>query len=39
MDQPQTIMHEGYAADLALPIWVDFIQSVPPSRYPAANLH
>ncbi|MEO6848626.1 MAG: PBP1A family penicillin-binding protein [Chthoniobacterales bacterium] len=39
MDQPQPIMHEGYASDLALPIWVDFIQSASPTRYPAENLH
>ncbi|MEO8204725.1 MAG: PBP1A family penicillin-binding protein [Chthoniobacterales bacterium] len=39
LDQPQTIMHEGYASDLALPIWVDFMQSASSSRYPAAKLH
>ncbi|MEO6054873.1 MAG: PBP1A family penicillin-binding protein [Chthoniobacterales bacterium] len=38
-DHPQTIMHEGYASDLALPIWVDFMQSASPARYPAAKLH
>ena len=26
-DRPKTIMHGGYGAELALPIWVDVIQS------------
>jgi membrane carboxypeptidase/penicillin-binding protein len=30
-DHPKTIMHGGYGAELALPIWVDVMQS------PAAN--
>ncbi len=33
-DRPRPIMKGGYGATLALPIWVDFIQSTAPSRYP-----
>lgn len=32
-DKPQTIMHGGYGAELALPIWVDFIESPGASQY------
>ncbi len=34
LDQPRSIMPGGYGSTLALPIWVDFIQSAPVSRYP-----
>lgn len=37
-DQPQTIMHGGYGAELALPIWVDVIQSTAADKYPAGSL-
>ncbi|MBX9742382.1 MAG: PBP1A family penicillin-binding protein [Chthoniobacterales bacterium] len=37
-DKPQTIMHGGYGAELALPIWVDFIESSGTSQYPAGAL-
>ena len=37
-DRPQTIMEKGYGATLALPIWVDFIQSAPTGDYPARSL-
>ncbi len=33
-DRPRPIMKGGYGATLALPIWVDFIQSTKASRYP-----
>lgn len=33
-DQPRTIMRGGYGADLALPIWVDVIQSASDRDYP-----
>ncbi len=33
-DRPRTIMKGGYGATLALPIWVDFIQSTDGARYP-----
>ncbi|MEI6350906.1 MAG: PBP1A family penicillin-binding protein [Verrucomicrobiota bacterium] len=36
-DRPQNIMDKGYGATLALPIWVDFIQSAP-DAYPARDL-
>jgi penicillin-binding protein 1A len=36
MDKPQTIMAKGYGSALALPVWVDFMQSVPEKSYPAA---
>lgn len=34
-DQPQTIMHGGYGAELALPIWVDVIESPAANKYSA----
>ena len=37
-DHPKTIMHGGYGAELALPIWVDVIQSSAAARYPAGAL-
>ncbi len=37
MDKPETIMEKGYGSALALPIWVDFMQSVPEHTYPAKN--
>ena len=33
-DRPQTILKGGYGADLALPIWVDVMQSADAKRYP-----
>jgi len=33
-DQPKTIMRGGTGAELALPIWVDFMQAADSSRYP-----
>jgi membrane carboxypeptidase/penicillin-binding protein len=33
-DRPQTILHGGYGADLALPVWVDVIQSADTRKYP-----
>jgi len=35
LDKPEKIMAHGYGATLALPIWVDVIQSTSPTRYPA----
>jgi penicillin-binding protein 1A len=32
-DHPKTIMHGGYGAELALPIWVDVMQSPAADRY------
>ena len=37
-DKPKTIMHGGYGAELALPIWVDVMTSESSDRYPAAAL-
>ena len=37
-DHPQTITAKGYGAALALPIWVDVMNSASPQRYPAAPL-
>jgi penicillin-binding protein 1A len=37
-DKPKTIMRGGYGAELALPIWVDFMQSPAADRYPAGEL-
>lgn len=37
-DKPETIMEKGYGATLALPIWIDLIQSAPESQYPAHSL-
>lgn len=37
-DKPQTIMHGGYGAELALPIWVDFMESPGTVQYPAGAL-
>ncbi|MGC1479855.1 MAG: penicillin-binding transpeptidase domain-containing protein, partial [Chthoniobacterales bacterium] len=34
LDQPKSIMPGGYGSTLALPIWVDFMESAPPARYP-----
>ncbi|KAB2643456.1 MAG: PBP1A family penicillin-binding protein [Verrucomicrobia bacterium] len=36
-DQPKTIMRGGYGAELALPIWVDFMESPAADRYPAGE--
>jgi penicillin-binding protein 1A len=33
-DQPKTIMPGAYGADLALPIWVDFMQAADAGNYP-----
>jgi penicillin-binding protein 1A len=33
-DRPQTILRGGYGADLALPVWVDVIQSADARKYP-----
>lgn len=33
-DHPQTILHGGYGADLALPIWVDVMQAASAKDYP-----
>jgi hypothetical protein len=38
MDQPETIMEKGYGAALALPVWVDVMNSVPELKYPANRL-
>jgi penicillin-binding protein 1A len=38
LDQPQTIMARGYGAALALPIWVDIMNSASSRRYPATAL-
>jgi penicillin-binding protein 1A len=37
-DRPKTIMHGGYGAELALPIWVDVLQSPAAERYAADPL-
>ncbi len=37
-DKPKTIMRGGYGAELALPIWVDFIASPAADHYPAGAL-
>lgn len=37
-DKPKTIMHGGYGAELALPIWVDVMASAASNRYPAVSL-
>ena len=37
-DRPQTIVEKGYGAALALPIWIDFVQSASESDYPARPL-
>jgi penicillin-binding protein 1A len=37
-DHPKTIMHGGYGAELALPIWVDVIQSPGADHFPAGPL-
>ncbi|MFZ4116136.1 MAG: transglycosylase domain-containing protein [Chthoniobacterales bacterium] len=37
-DKPKTIMRGGYGAELALPIWVDFMESTAADRYPAGAL-
>jgi penicillin-binding protein 1A len=37
-DQPQTIMYGGYGAELALPIWIDLIQSPAADHYPSGAL-
>jgi len=37
-DHPQTIMRGGYGSQLALPIWVDVIQSPAADHYPARAL-
>jgi len=33
-DQPRSIYQNAYGADLALPIWVDVMQSAPEEKYP-----
>ena len=38
-DRPKTIMRGGYGAELALPIWVDVMQSPSANRYAAGPLH
>jgi penicillin-binding protein 1A len=38
MDQPETIMEKGYGSALALPVWIDVMNSVPELRYPAERL-
>jgi penicillin-binding protein 1A len=38
-DTPQTITAKGYGATLALPIWVDIMNSASSQRYPAVALH
>lgn len=35
MDRPQTIMEKGYGSALALPVWVDVMNSAPEQVYPA----
>jgi penicillin-binding protein 1A len=37
-DRPKTIMHGGYGAELALPIWVDVIQSAAGNHFPSGPL-
>ena len=37
-DRPKTIMHGGYGAELALPIWVDVIQSPAADHFAAGPL-
>jgi penicillin-binding protein 1A len=37
LDKPETIMAKGYGAALALPVWVDIMDSASPQRYPAAQ--
>ena len=37
-DRPKTIMRGGYGAELALPIWVDVIESQAANRYAAGAL-
>lgn len=37
-DKPKTIMRGGYGAELALPIWVDFMESSSADSYPAGAL-
>jgi penicillin-binding protein 1A len=38
MDQPETIMEKGYGSALALPIWIDVMNSIPELRYAADRL-
>ncbi len=35
LDTPETIVARGYGSSLALPIWVDVMDSASPKRYPA----
>lgn len=37
-DRPKTIMHGGYGAELALPIWVDVMQSPAADHFPSGPL-
>ena len=37
MDQPEPIMHGGYGAALALPIWVDIMKGADQTKYPAGD--
>lgn len=37
-DQPQTIMRGGYGAELALPIWIDVMESSAANMYPSGGL-
>lgn len=36
-DKPQTIMRGGYGAELALPIWIDFMESSATTPYPSGT--
>lgn len=38
LDQPETIMEKGYGSALALPVWVDVMNSVPDLEYPAEKM-
>jgi penicillin-binding protein 1A len=38
MDKPETIIEKGYGSALALPVWVDVMNSVPELKYPAGRL-
>jgi penicillin-binding protein 1A len=38
LDHPATIMSRGYGAALALPIWVEVMNSASPKRYPSGPL-
>jgi penicillin-binding protein 1A len=38
LDQPETIMSRGYGSTLALPVWVDVMNSASQQRYPSQPL-